>query len=413
MSGPAPDPRALLSAWLPHLLLIALLGLGVTVLTLVFQPVLEPILLAAALALLTGPVLFQPAARLVHVVLPRLSEGLRLQLAGMLATGVLVALVVSPLLLVLASLTGGIDGIFALGWGIVVKDQAQIDQLGKAVKSLIDNFDKLYPRLDLPSRDIPGLVRSAIAEASDFGTTALGFLFRGTGTVAQVVLALVMLAFLYAQGPRLVHALLDFSPLAPEQKAVLLDRHRQIVLRLLSDTVATALARGIVFGLVAWGVDRGLGTGVLPVVPVILMAAFIALLPLVGSAMVWVPLTVFEATSEGGGWLPASVLAVSCIAAGTLLSLARARVGRRITERGQWMGFLLFLGLVGGLLSFGVKGFVIGPMSVVFVYTLASFWLPLYGVGRASTVTSPAVDSSAVAQASDPCPMPVPPQRPT
>jgi predicted PurR-regulated permease PerM len=79
----------------------------------------------------------------------------------------------------------------------------------------------------------------------------------------------------------------------------------------------------------------------------------------------------------------------------------RVRIGERIGERGHWLGFLLFLGLVGGLLSFGTKGFIIGPVSVVLVATLGSFWLPLYGVGRGST-TPAAVDSSADGQASGP-----------
>ena len=43
------------------------------------------------------------------------------------------------------------------------------------------------------------------------------------------------------------------------------------------------------------------------------------------------------------------------------------------------MSFLLFIGFVGGLLSFGIKGLLIGPVAVLFVSTLGSFWLPLYG----------------------------------
>lgn len=399
----------MLAAWLPHMLLLVLLISGIGLLFKVFSPVLEPILLSAALALLTSPILFSPTDRLLHRMLPWLGESTRRQASGILATGALVALIALPLLLTLASVVGVGDGFFALAWGIVVKDPQQIDRLEQALASIVMSLHSLYPRLELPEQDLPAAICAAIQQATDVGGTLVGVFFHGSSALAQGVLSLIMLAFLYAHGPRLVHAVLDFSPLDLEQKQELLARHRQVVLRLLSDSVATAAAKGLALGLLAWAVDRGLGQGLLPVVPVMLLATVIALLPLVGGVMVWLPLAAFQYTSEGGGWVPAAVMALGGIAINIILGWLRSVVGRRIAGRGEWMGFLLFLGLVGGVLGFGVKGFIIGPMSVVFAYALGSFWLPLYGVGRKPA----AVDSCGSEQLSGPCPPPMPPHPPT
>ena len=45
----------------------------------------------------------------------------------------------------------------------------------------------------------------------------------------------------------------------------------------------------------------------------------------------------------------------------------------RLHEQGAWLSFMLFLGIIGGLLSYGPQGFVIGPMAVVLAYGLIPF----------------------------------------
>ena len=99
--------------------------------------------------------------------------------------------------------------------------------------------------------------------------------------------------------------------------------------------------------------------------------------------MAWAPIALFYGTVEEVDhpiWA-ATAIALGALALDVLISRYRLRFGERIHQRqDEWMGFLLFLGLVGGLLSFGVKGFIIGPTAVVLVYTLGSFWLPLYGL---------------------------------
>ena len=54
--------------------------------------------------------------------------------------------------------------------------------------------------------------------------------------------------------------------------------------------------------------------------------------------------------------------------------ISRFRAGMGIVhQQGAWLSFMLFLGIIGGLLSYGPQGFVIGPMAVVLAYGLIRF----------------------------------------
>jgi predicted PurR-regulated permease PerM len=372
------DPHRLLRAWLPHLLTVAVLGLFVWLMVQVFAPLTEPLLLAAALALLTTPVLYQPVLLALTRLTPRLPDTVKRKIAGIIATVLLVAMMVFPFLLMMGSMGATVDLVFGLAAGNTV----HLDRLESLVHEQVVRIDQLFPALGLNQSAISERVRELVAEAMDFGPAFLSFLFAGTGAVAHLALALISLSFFYSEGPRLTVALLRYSPLDHDQQQRLVQRHRHVVYRLLHDTVGIALVKGMVLAGIAWSVDLVLGTGKLPFLPVMLIASVLTLLPVVGMTMVWLPLAglLWSLDHRVG----AVLLGATSFTAHLSLEWLRNRLGSRIDERDAWTGFLLFLGLLGGLLSYGLKGLVIGPMAVVLVSTTMSFWLPLYGLGNPS-----------------------------
>lgn len=373
------DPRASLRAWLPHLLMIALLGLGLALMAQVLLPLLEPILLAAALAMLTGPVLADPLDRWAARLWPSGDPTLRRRLVGSLAAVLIAAALVAPILLLLIRAVGSLGGVVDIGIGLALRDPERLKALEQLFASELRRLADIYPHFGLEPAAMAAWLRGLLDEALDFGPAFLGFIFAGTGALAHLALAFICLAFFSAEGPRLGHRLLELMPLDEAQSQRLRRRYRTIVLRLLHDTVANALVCGLL--LAAWiiFVDRLTGRGALPFIPIALVAAVISLLPVVGVAMVWLPLAGLAWTS--GQALTALLLAIGCTAIQVLLARLRQRQGRRIDERSAWLAFLLFLGLIGGLLRFGIKGLVIGPAAVVLVSLIAGFWFPLYGIG--------------------------------
>jgi predicted PurR-regulated permease PerM len=189
-----------------------------------------------------------------------------------------------------------------------------------------------------------------------------------------LTLAIITAFYCFEGGPLLVRIVLDHSPLDPALRQTLLDRFRRTILGLLADSIGTAILRGAVMGLLAWII-----AGFNPIL-IGIVATFISLLPVVGIAFVWIPLASLLWAQDAH--LAAVCLGLASIASDWLVQRAGRRLSRAMSPRGLWMSFLLFLGLVGGLLAFGVKGFVFGPMTVVLTAFLLEVWLPLYGMGQ-------------------------------
>jgi predicted PurR-regulated permease PerM len=373
------DPKRTAAAWLPHLLMLALVAAAAWLLLRVYLPLFEPILLAASLALLTAPIVSRPLTTMIRQAVPRLPTRFRRQLVGVIAALIIVAVIAAPVVVLLLTTTGSIGDVVDLAVGVITHEEAQIERLRSILADQVRQLHRIYPRLGLDEAGIPDRVVGLVREARGFGPSVLGFLFRGTGRIAELALALISLAFFVAEGPRLVEALLRFSPLEEAQHRLLVERHRHIVLRLIADTVATAVTKGLVLGTVAWLVGRAIGFDRFGLPLISALGAFVSLLPLVGVAIVWLPLAVILWTA--GHPAAAIVLAVASLAGTAAVDLARRRIFRDFDHRGSWISFLLFLSLIGGILTFGLAGFVIGPTAVVLVYGLGSLSLPVYGIG--------------------------------
>jgi predicted PurR-regulated permease PerM len=342
----------------------------------VAAPLFEPILLAAAIAILTSPVLSAPLDRFVDRKFPRLSDGARRRISGVTCTVIVVLFALTPLFLAVVSQVDHISELADRVKGIITRDPTTIAAVADAVAQQVRDINAHYTKLGLPADEIGAGVREFLTESQDVNSAVLSFILAGTGTLAHVALALVSLTYFYIDGARLVRSLLSYSPLSRDQRARLIDQHRRVVLRLLNDTIATAFVKGVVLGGIVWVVDHTLGSGALPFLPVAIVAALITLLPMVGVTMVWLPFAGLAWSQDNR--LGAVALALTCWTSNFVLDRYREKVSSRLERHTEWLGFLLFLGVVGGLLTYGPKGLIIGPFAVVLVITVFRAWLPLY-----------------------------------
>jgi predicted PurR-regulated permease PerM len=370
------DPRDVIRQWGPHVLMFLLVALAVVLVGNVLRPILSTVLIAAALAFLTGPILYEPLKRVAEKLLPKASESVHRKAAGIGATLVLVAIVLLPFVLLLVSTLGSLGGVVEVAVGIATDDPEQLQRVERLLAGQIAQLDQMYPQLGLEGFDLPAKATGLLKEARGVGPAMLDYLFRGAGLFAQAALALVSLAFFVAEGPRLVRAMLKLSPLDRDQEQALVAGYHDTVRRLLTDTVGTALVKGFTLAGIAWAVAAIAGPGRLPYLPVAFLAAFLVLLPLVGETIVWLPLAVILWKTVHP--VAAIVLAVVSLAAIFVIDSLRQRFVSRWDDRGSWLSFLMFLSLVGGVIGFGLAGLVIGPVSVVLLVTLVNHWLPIY-----------------------------------
>ena len=373
---PDSDPEDLLSnkrkafwqIWRRRTLLILALLLLLIPLYGTFRPLFEFILFAVSLAALTYPVFFRPIERLGRIILPRLQEQRRAELCAVLSTLTLLLVLLSPFLLLLlqASGSGSAQGITETIWSLAMGKEEGRDALVESVSNGVSEIQSIYPRLPIDREKTVQFVTNLIGDTREFSGTFLEFLFNGTrGFVAELTLALIALSFLYAHGGTFLTKAMKMGGFNQEEVSSWFQLHRKITLRLLSDTVLTSLLRGVMLALVAHFV------GGIFFLPVFFLGAFIGLVPVVGSAMVWLPLS--SLVWSRGEPVTALVMAGLCLFLNYLISRARAKMGRKLHEQGAWLSFLLFLGIIGGILAYGPQGFVIGPMAVVLAYGLTRF----------------------------------------
>lgn len=368
------DPRSTLRAWLPHLLMLLLVALMAGVVGLVFWPILPTALVAASLAALTYGALFAPVHRLAIRLLPGLRPEWQRRGAAGAATLLLVLLVASPVLLLLVTALGGIGPTTTVIIGLALRDGAQVERAADVIAGQLAAMRSLMPALPVD----PEAARAALIDTLSHSNAEAfyGYLFTGTGgLVARMVLGVVFLFACYDQGAHLAQRMLMLLPLDEAQRDDLQRRFRHASLRLLNDTIAMTVAKGLALGLLAWLIAD------VPFSVVAAVAAFVGLIPVVGYATVWLPIASFLWTHDHLG--RSITLVLSSLMVAWLIGHAGRRLTKTLEPHGLWMGFLLFLGLVGGLLGFGLAGLVVGPLAVVLLRVIGGFWLPLYGVGTA------------------------------
>lgn len=365
---------------LPHVLLWALvLGSG-TLLGIVLWPVASALLLALAIAALVEPVLFRPCATLVGRWWPALDRAFRDWVVAAVATSLLGAGFLFAALVVLWALLGSFSSTLDAVVGVAMQDQVRITATAELAGQQVVDLAHLYGGQQLAAGPIVTFVQDLLTRTR-VGTEFLVFLVAGTGGfAAKAALVLVTVFYLLCQGPALIAWVVRWLPLDAPALMVVETTYRTVSYHLLAHILGRALVLGAGLGLIAWGIG-GLN-GIL----VALAAALFGLLPLVGPLVAWMPLAglVWSRGDPGlavalgiSGW-------VWCWVVGRLFN----RVATRLGTDQLWLEFLVFLGLVGGLLAHGPAGLVIGPAAVLGAAVAVATVRLVYSPGESSGITA-------------------------
>jgi len=182
--------------------------------------------------------------------------------------------------------------------------------------------------------------------------------------VTQTVIMLVALFFFLRDHELLLGYLRRLMPLSTEETGQLFQRVSDTIAATLYGNVAVKIVQGVLGGGIFWAL--GLPT---PVLCGMAMALF-AMLPIVGTSLIWGPAAIFLLVQ--GSWVKAMVL----IAWGSLvISLIDNFLYPILIARGLRMHTLgILLSILGGLIAFGLAGVVIGPVIVASTTALLEIW---------------------------------------
>ncbi|MGA7993202.1 MAG: AI-2E family transporter [Thermoanaerobaculia bacterium] len=230
------------------------------------------------------------------------------------------------------------------------KDVAAIPGVDRALSWARDTAGLSMGDIQEKAAELAAKASSVLAAAS--GGVALSFL----NVFVTFVLALFLLFFLLRDGEEMVEALTDLIPIGDAERRRIVASLGGMLESIFKGALVCAIVQGASGGL-AWAV-AGLPSAILAGVAM----SVLSLLPVGGTAIVWVPglvaLFLQGRTGIAIGFLLWNVFVTSLLADNVLKPLLIGKNG------GDLSTLLVFLGVFGGITAFGILGIFVGPMSL-------------------------------------------------
>ncbi len=228
---------------------------------------------------------------------------------------------------------------------------------------VLDAHPRVAPIAQMIERriDLPGTI-SAIAA---WLTNATASFVRGSVIQAIGVLLTFYLLFYFLRDQRAVLlAIRSLSPLSKAEMDRLFSRVGDTVYATIYGTFAVAVVQGTLGGLMFWwlGLPAPLLWG--------LVMAVLAVIPVLGAFIVWIPAALFLALA--GSWGKALILALwgGVVVGGIDNVIYPILVGNRL----KLHTIPAFMAIVGGLIVFGPSGLILGPVALTVTVLLLEIW---------------------------------------
>ena len=140
----------------------------------------------------------------------------------------------------------------------------------------------------------------------------------------------------------------------------MLDKFVSVTRATLKGTILIGAAQGLLGGLAFWavGIDGAIFWGTVMTV--------LSIIPGIGGALIWVPASIVLMTS-GEVWRGIALAAFCGLVVGSIDNLLRPLLVGRDTQMHE---LLIFFSTLGGLLMFGVMGFIVGPILAALFVTV-------------------------------------------
>jgi predicted PurR-regulated permease PerM len=203
---------------------------------------------------------------------------------------------------------------------------------------------------------------SALGSSLELLASRLGAVFAGAlGIVVGLALTLFVMFFLLRDGKNVMHTFLASLPFDEDRKHSFVIHVGAITRGLVVGSLVTAILQGTLVG-VAFAI-----LGIPSAVVFGVISALVSVLP-VGTALVWVPTAVVLLIQ---GRIGAAIFLTlwGILVVGLIDNILRPRI---VSGRAKVPALPVFLGIVGGISSFGVLGLIVGPVILVLAVELVA-----------------------------------------
>lgn len=182
-------------------------------------------------------------------------------------------------------------------------------------------------------------------EALSIGQNTFGF-------ILSLCLMLYLTFFLLREGHHLVELMVKALPLGDQRERLLFSKFAEVTRATVKGNLVVAVVQGALGGIIFWllGLPAPILWGV--------VMAFLSMLPAVGAALVWLPVSLYWYAT--GDWVIATILvAYGALVIGLADNILRPLLVGRDTKLPD---YLVLFSTLGGITLMGVNGFVLGPM---------------------------------------------------
>lgn len=325
--------------------------------TLAFGWVIYPFLGAVFWAVVIA-IVFYP---LYKWILARLSG--RANFASFVTLSLVFLIVIIPLLLVFLAVIREASTLITT----IQADEASLQNLFESVFGLLPKL--LISMLSgIGITDFEGFQTRAAAEVSGWiGAIAPQVLQLGQSTANFLINLFVMLYltfFLFRDGEKLLANVKSALPLRPETQDMLFARFGLVVRATVRGDILVAMLQGGLGGIGFWVL--GIPAAILWTV----LMSFLALLPVLGAALVWIPFAIYLLSTgevvQGFGLMAYGLLVISVVD-----NFVRPLLIGKVTKIPE---FIVLISTLGGVAAFGLQGFITGPVvAAMFISAWMTF----------------------------------------
>lgn len=333
----------------------------------VFRPFLQVFILAGATAILSYPIHERISARLGGR--PNLGAAVTLLLLLLLLV-VPVTIYSSLLSVEAANLTRGLNA---------ATIQEYVRQA--AERFLPQRFDVIqFLRERLGPEGIFGseYFKGAVNEIASAANKLVQSFIAGTASaLISLLFFFLFLFFLLRDGRKLGRELMQLSPLEDRDEREIFNHLTRTIRAILLGGVFVPIAQGFLsmIGFAVFGLPSPILWGSLLIVA--------AVIPIVGGTVVWIPAVIYMALT-GSTWQWVGLLIYCVLIVGTVDNILKPVILRAAAN---FHPMIAFVSVLGGMIAFGVFGFILGPV-------IASLLLSLLRIYKYEVLKLPQTDSS-------------------
>jgi predicted PurR-regulated permease PerM len=322
-------------------------------------------LLAPFSAALIWAVIITLALRPLHQRVLRLFKG-RPGYASAIMTLITLLAVIGPAIAILVIFAGQAVDLYQSA-SQSIQSGKFLELWNRASTSLTETLRKL-PLLS--GVDVTGLAMKGLGEVSTGLAGQIGSLLNETLVlVIDLAVMIIALFFFFRDGESYYRSVMDMLPFSPD--------HKQFISRKVYATF-TAVINGVFLVALLQGIMTGIGFALFGIPFSIfwgLIAAVLALLPIGGASLVWIPGVLFLFFTGS------KVSSILFFVWGLVLVSLPDNFLRPllIGKKAELPAFFLFIGILGGLKVYGLLGILFGPLVVTLLYAFVHIYRAEYG----------------------------------